>query len=414
MNARARTLIAAALVLGIASGPTVAHAAPASASASASASATAGVAAAPVFTAPPDAVALRKALAGVGARSGEATAALVRVGGTSGGWRGSAGVADLRTGRGPIEDARFRAGSVTKTFTAAVVLQLAAEGRVDLDRPVQRYLPGLLPAGRGGFEPVSVRQLLNYTSGIPAGEGPGDSFEEQYAHRFDVVDPHTLIATAAAKGPEFRPGEKQHYLNIDYTILAVLIEKLTGTSYEQALSDRVLRPLGLRDTSIPARTQNRIPGPHHHGYQAVARPGGGTSLVDVTDWNSSSNWAAGDLISTTADLEKFTVALFSGKVVPKAQLEEMFTVPEVADFESGEEAVHTAGMKRFVLPDGTVAYGKTGSRYGYSTVIGGTRDLSRTLVYSVNSTDAKGADMNKVAFAIVTAAFTRPAATPGA
>ncbi|MFD5547858.1 serine hydrolase domain-containing protein [Streptomyces goshikiensis] len=408
MNARARTFIAAALVLGIASGPAVARAAPASASASS------GVQAPPVFSTPPDAVALRKALAGVGARSEEATAALVRVGGTSGVWRGGAGVADVRTGRGPVAGARFRAGSVTKTFTAAVVLQLAAEGRVDLDGPVQRYLPGLLPAGPGGFEPISVRQLLNHTSGIPAGDGRETPFEEQYAHRFDVVDPHALIAAAAAKGPEFRPGSRQHYLNIDYTVLAVLVEKLTGASYEEALSARILRPLGLRDTSVPGRAQSRIPGPHHHGYQAVRQPGGGTSLVDVTDWNSSASWAAGDLISTTADLEKFTVALFGGKVVPKAQLEEMFTVPAVKDFETGEDAVRTAGMQRFVLPDGTVAYGKTGSRYGYSTLIGGTRDLSRTLVYSVNSTDAKGPATKGVTLGIIMAAFTKPASSPAA
>ncbi|MFE2142331.1 serine hydrolase domain-containing protein [Streptomyces sp. NPDC059456] len=401
MKVRTRALIATALVLGIAAGPAVAHAAPAAVPVSAR------DAAPPVYTTAPDAAALRKAIAGVGPGNADATAALVRVGGTSGRWVGSSGVADVRTGRKAIDDARFRAGSVTKTFTAAVVLQLAAEGRVDLDGPVQQYLPGLLPSGPKGFEPVSVRQLLNYTSGIQPAEGPGDSFEAQYAHRFDVVDPHALIAEAVAKGPEFRPGEKQHYLNIDYTVLAVLIEKLTGTTYEQALSARILKPLGLHHTSVPARGENRIPGPHHHGYQAVDGPGGGSTLVDVTDWNSSSNWAAGDLISTTADLEKFTQALFAGRVVPKAQLEEMFTVPAVKDFDSGEDAVQTAGLKRFVLPDRTVVYGKTGSRYGYSTVIGGARDLSRTLVYSVNSTDAKGQDMNKVAYGIVMAAFAR-------
>ncbi|MEV0987249.1 serine hydrolase domain-containing protein [Streptomyces sp. NPDC049949] len=407
MDVRTRTLIATALALGIAAGPTVARAAPAPAPGAVTARVSAGTAAPPLYTSPPDAAALRKAIAGVGADDKDATAALVRVGGTSGRWAGSSGVADVRTRRKAFEEARFRAGSVTKTFTAAVVLQLAAEGKVDLDRPVQQYLPGLLPSGPGGFEPISVRQLLNYTSGIPAAEGPGDSFEAQYAHRFDVVDPHTLIAQAVSKGPEFRPGERQHYLNIDYTVLGVLIEKLTGTSYEQALSARILRPLGLHGTSVPSRTENRIAGPHHHGYQAVAKPGAGTSLVDVTEWNSSSNWAAGDLISTTADLERFTEALFAGRVVPEAQLEEMFTVPAVTDFESGEDAVQTAGMKRFALADGTVVYGKTGSRFGYSTVIGGARDLSRTLVYSVNSTDAKGLDMNRVAYGIVAAAFAR-------
>lgn len=399
MKARTRTLVAAAVVLGIAAGPVAAaQAAPAQAPVSARVTA-------PVFSTAPDAAALRKAIEGVGPQNKDATAALVRVGGTSGSWRGSAGVADVRSRRAAVEDARFRAGSVTKTFTAAVVLQLAAEGRVDLDRPVQDYLPGLLP----GFEPVKVRQLLDYTSGLRSADGPGDAFEDEYAHRFDLVDPHALIANAVAKGPEFRPGEKQRYSNIHYTVLGVLIEKLTGTTYEKAVGDRIIKPLGLRHTSFPARTQNRIPGPYNHGYQAVRQPDGSRSLVDVSDWNSSSNWAAGDLISTTADLERFTTALFGGRVVPGAQLELMFTVPDVPDAESttGGRAVQTAGLKEFVLPDGTKLYGKTGSRYGYSTVIGGTRDLSRTLVYSVNSTDAKGRDMNAVAYGIIGAAFAK-------
>ncbi|MFJ8212390.1 serine hydrolase domain-containing protein [Streptomyces sp. NPDC096033] len=399
MKARTRTLVAAALVLGIAAGPVAAaQAAPARTQ-----TPVAAPVPSPVFSAPPDAAALRKAIAGVGPQNKDATAALVRVGGTSGSWRGSAGVADVRDGRAAVEEARFRAGSVTKTFTAAVVLQLAAEGKVDLDRPVQDYLPGLLP----GFEPVKVRQLLNYTSGLRSADGPGDAFEDEYAHRFDLVDPHALIANAVAKGPESTPGKQQRYSNIHYTVLGVLIEKLTGTTYEKAVGERIIKPLGLRHTSFPSRTQNRIPGPYNHGYQAVQAADGSRSLVDVSDWNSSSNWAAGDLISTTADLERFTVALFGGRVVPKAQLEEMFTVPDVPDAETGKHAVQTAGMKEFVLPDGTKLYGKTGSRYGYSTVIGGTRDLSRTLVYSVNSTDAKGRDMNAVASGIIGAAFAK-------
>ncbi|MFD6873119.1 MULTISPECIES: serine hydrolase domain-containing protein [unclassified Streptomyces] len=400
MNATTRTLIAAALVMGIASGPAVAaHAATTPAPSVVSAAADR-----PVFSTPPDAAALERAIAGLGAQHEHATAALVRVGGTSGEWRGASGVADVRTGRPAITDGRFRAGSVTKTFTSAVVLQLAAEGRLRLDGTVQEYLPGLLP---GSFKPVTVRQLLNYTSGIRPADHPGDTFEAAYAHRFDVEDPRAMIANAVAKGPEFDPGTKQHYLNIDYTVLGVLIEKVTGTSYEKAVTARILKPLGLRDTSLPSRTQTRIPGAHNRGYQAVPLPDGGRKLVDVSVWGSSWEWAAGDLISTTADLERFTKALFGGRLVPKAQLEEMFTVPAVTDFETGRPAELTAGMKRFVLPGGKEAWGKTGGRHGYNTVIGGTRDLSRTLVYSVNSTDAKGRNMNKVAEAIVYAAFAK-------
>lgn len=122
---------------------------------------------------------------------------------------------------------------MTKTFTSAVVLQLVAEGRVELDRPVEDYLPGLFP---DSFEkPVTVRQLLNYTSGIRSADGP-DSFAEEWEQRFDVTDPREQIAGALAKGPEFLAGTAQHYLNINYTILGVLIEKLTGTTYERAVS----------------------------------------------------------------------------------------------------------------------------------------------------------------------------------
>ncbi|MEU8776403.1 serine hydrolase domain-containing protein [Streptomyces sp. NPDC048606] len=400
MRATTRTLIAAALVVGIGAGP-VAGAQAASGRAGVAAGASAPAPQPSVVT-PPNAAALEKAIAGLGADHADATAALVRVGGTGGSWRGASGVADVRTGRAAIAEGRFRAGSVTKTFTAAVVLQLVAEGRIRLEGTVQEYLPGLLPAS---FKPVTVRQLLNYTSGIRPADSPGDTFADAYAHRFDVEDPRRMIANAVAKGPEFDPGTRQHYLNIDYTVLGVLIEKVTGTSYEKALTARILEPLGLRDTSLPGRTQTRIPGPHNHGYQAVTSPDGTRKLVDVSVWGSSWEWAAGDLISTTADLERFTKALFGGRVVPARQLEEMFTVPAVPDVTTGAPADQTAGLRRFVLADGTVAWGKTGGRHGYNTAIGATRDLSRTLVYSVNSTDAKGRDMNKVAFGIVSAAF---------
>ncbi|MFG2976673.1 serine hydrolase domain-containing protein [Streptomyces sp. NPDC048331] len=397
MKARTRTLIAAALVLGIASGPVVAHAAPAPAPAGV-------VTLAPHFCAPPNAAALERAIAGLGPENKDATAAVVRVGGTSGGWRGGSGVADIVTGRAAVEQGRFRAGSVTKTFTAAVVLQLAAEGRVDLDGPVRRYLPGTVPDSYGA---VTVRQLLNHTSGIPAADGPGDSFQAQWEHRFDVTDPHDQLADALAKKREFAPGTAQHYLNINYTVLGVLVEKVTGTSYEEAVGRRILRPLGLRQTSFPSRTQTGIPGPHNRGYQAIVGADGSRELRDVTEWNSSDRWAAGDIISTSADLERFTGALFSGRVVPAAQLEEMFTVPRVKDFTDGRNATMSAGLSRIALPDGTVVWGKSGSRYGYTTGMGATRDLSRTLVYSVNSTDAKSQDTNPVALGIVMAAFAR-------
>ncbi|MFJ9246992.1 serine hydrolase domain-containing protein [Streptomyces sp. NPDC101776] len=378
---RTATVLTASLVLALAAGPLAAPAFAVSPPATAR------------QTTGPDAIALRAALAGL--PDADATAALVRVGGTDGSWRGIAGVHDLESGAAADPDARFRAGSTTKVVTAATVLRLAAQGKVDLDTPVQHYLPGLLTTA---FEPVSVRQLLNHTSGIRAGDGFGDAFEDQYAHRFDTLTPRQVVASAVAKGPEFRPGEQQDYLNINYTILGLLIEKVTGHSYATEATRLVLRPAGLRDTYFPG-TDPRILGPHNHGYQAVQRPDGTTEFVDVTDWNQADRWAAGDMISTTADLERLITALFRGRIVPRPQLREMFTVPAGI-----EGASYSAGLQRFEY-GGTVYWIKSGARYGYSTAVAATRDLSRTLVYSVGSTDAKGESMNAVAMRIALAAL---------
>ncbi|CAL9435126.1 IS4 family transposase MICBce1 [Streptomyces sp. enrichment culture] len=341
----------------------------------------------------PDTVALSAALEDV--PNAHATAALVRIGGTDGVWRGSAGVRDLVSGRAADPDGRFRAGSTTKVVTAAVVLDLAAEGRIDLNRPVQHYLPGLLGPE---FRPVTVRQLLNHTSGIQPGDGLGSTVEEEYAHRFDTLTPERVVASAVAKGPEFRPGKRQHYLNINYTILGLLIEKVTGHSYASEATWRVLRPAGMRDTYFPG-TGPRIDGPHNRGYQVMPRPDGTTRLVDVTEWNQADRRAAGDMISTTADLERLVDSLFRGRIVPRPQLREMFRVPAHI-----EGATYSAGLQRFEY-EGRVYWFKSGGRYGYSTGIGATRDLSRTVVYSVNDTAAKDESGNPVVDGIVAAAL---------
>ncbi|WP_020138791.1 serine hydrolase domain-containing protein [Streptomyces sp. 351MFTsu5.1] len=342
----------------------------------------------------PDAEALRAAIAGL--PDADATAALVRVGGRDGRWRGSAGVHDLESGRPADPDARFRAGSTTKVVTAATVLRLAAEGRIDLEGPVQDCLPGLLGSR---FRPVTVRQLLNHTSGIPAGDGLGTTFEEVYARRFETLDPQRVAASAGAKEPEFCPGRRQHYLNINYTFLGLLIERVTGRSYASEAARLVLAPAGMRDTYFPG-TDPRILGPHNRGYQAVRRADGTTELLDVTEWNQADRFAAGDMISTTADLERLLTGLFRGRIVPRPLMKELFAVP--ADITGASYSA--GGLQRFES-GGTVYWVKTGGRYGYNSAIAGTCDLRRTTVYSVNSTDAKSEDANPVVGRIVAAAL---------
>ncbi|MFF5969047.1 serine hydrolase domain-containing protein [Streptomyces collinus] len=387
MKMRTSLLAAAVLVAGLAVGPS---ALPAAASAPAASTA-----------APSPGPALEAAIAGL--PRADATAALVRVGGKEGTWHGSSGVHDLKTGRPADPAARFRAGSVTKVFTAAVALQLAQEGRLDLDRSARSYLPELIPASYGT---VTVRQLLNHTHGIPAPDFPATTVEEAYANRFRVHDPEDMVRSATAKKREFAPGERQHYLNIGYTVTGLLIERVTHDSYERQVSRRVLGPLGLRNTYFPGAGP-RIAGPHNHGYQTMRLDDGTTGLRDVSVWGSTDGWAAGDIISTTADLERFTTALFKGRVVRGPLLEEMFTLPEVTDFGTGEPAAYSVGLSMKVL-GGREVWGKTGGRWGYNAAIASTRDGSRTLVYSVNATDAKGQGMNRTAETIMVAAYGRP------
>ncbi|MGW6013144.1 serine hydrolase domain-containing protein [Streptomyces sp. NPDC055210] len=396
VRARARTACAALVVLGLTAGP-VAGTALAASPPTASVRQAAGPDAGERDTGRPGAVdpatgrALRAALAGL--PDDDATAALVRVSGTDGVWRGSAGVHDLPSGREALADGRFRAGSTTKVVTAAVVLQLAAEGRVDLDGHVQTYLPSLLPKT---FEPITVRQLLTFTSGLKPGSSLGDVDGEGYERRYETLTPEEVVAASVAQGPAFRPGERQNYSNIDYTVLGLLVEKVTGDSYEHQATVRVLRPAGMRHTSFPGGPDPRIHGPHNRGYQLLADG----RLVDATEWNMSDRWAAGDMISTTADLERLLHALFRGRLVPRPLLDkEMFTLPDVPG------ATMSAGLQRFDLGNGTILWLKSGARPGYGTLVAATRDLSRTLVYSVNATDAKSEDMNPVAERIVRAAF---------
>ncbi|GAA0419183.1 serine hydrolase domain-containing protein [Streptomyces luteireticuli] len=332
----------------------------------------------------------------------QATGAQLRVGGSAGHWYGTAGVADRRTGAPIRQDDAFRAGSITKVFVATVVLQLSAEGRVDLDGPVQDYLPELRAKG---YAPIKVSQLLDHTSGLPSENGPEKNTPEQILqHRYDRWTPRTILATLPDRTMKFTPGTKQEYRGINYVLASMLIEKVTGKPYGKAIGERVLRPLGLRHTSFPG-DDPRIHGPHVHGYQAMSD---GT-LKDATEYNQSEAWGEGELISTTGDLERFVTALFTpGRLLPKAALEKMFTTPgDDVRMTNGSPASYGMGLQK-VTVNGVTMWGKTGERYGYNSAVTATKDLRRTVAYSWNPThrdDSQGRMVLRIANAV-----TKPAA----
>ncbi len=306
------------------------------------------------------------------------TAAQVRVSGSAGRWYGTAGVAERDTGRAVRARDTFRIGSITKVFVATVVLQLAAEGRVAVEAPIQRHLPGLLPAG---FPPITVLQLLNHTSGLPDEEGTPDlSTPEAVArHRYDRWTPRQLVALLPPGPMKFTPGRKQEYRGINYVLLALLIERLTGRPYGEVVADRILRPLGLHHTCVPGNDP-RIHGPHVHGYMKMTDG----SLLDITDFDQSAAWGEGEMISTTGDLDRFLTALFSGELLPSRELDRMFTLPpEEVRMVDGTPARYAAGLQT-VMVNGITFWGKTGEGFGYASAMVATRDQQRRAVLSFN------------------------------
>jgi D-alanyl-D-alanine carboxypeptidase len=337
--------------------------------------------------------ALEAAIAGL--PDGEVSGALVQVRGSAGEWTGTSGIGDVRTGRGVPANGRFRIGSMTKTFTAAAALQLVARHRLDLHRTVQSYLPGVLPAS---YPPIEVGQLMDFTAGIPGIKIDHKDPDWFLPHRFDTWTPRQLVDLATKDAPmEFAPGTMQHYGNIDYLVLGMVIEKVTGHPYGDAIRDGILRPLHLTATVVPGRDP-RIHGPHAHGYEAVTPD----HWVDVTDANPTFQWAAAEMISNAPDLDRFLVALVSGRLLPPAQTAQLFRIPAVPAYETGEPATYGRGLEKLVV-DGQVFWGKSGDRPGYNNGMGTTPDLSRRLVYSINTLHMGGATMPAMAQRIVLA-----------
>jgi D-alanyl-D-alanine carboxypeptidase len=251
-----------------------------------------------------------------------AVGALAEVRDEHGVWRGTSGVAELGTTRPVPVHGRFRAGSITKTFLATVVLQLADEGRLRLDDTVDAWLPGEVPDG----DRITVRQLLNHTSGLydivrtlPLPPKP-----EVLDNRWRTWTPAELVARAVANPPTFEPpGSAFAYSNTNYTVLGQIVREAIGRPYGREIERRVIRPLRLRDTSVPG-TSTRIPGPHPHGYVPIEQ-NGEISLVDYTEMNPSVFGAGGEMISTTKDLNRFFAALLGGRLLPARLLDEMRT-----------------------------------------------------------------------------------------
>lgn len=318
------------------------------------------------------------------------TAAQLRIGGTAGHWRGTSGVADIRTRR-PVRAAdKVRVGSITKVFVAPVVLQLVAEGRIELDTPVRRVLPGLLPER---YAAVTVAHLLNHTSGLPdhVGIPEPQTAEEVFQHRFDHWTPREWVATATHGPLKFAPGTRQEYRGINYVLAALIIDTVTGRPYGEAVEARILRPLRLANTVVPG-DDPRIRGRHVHGYLKMADGG----LRDITVYDNSSVRGDGDMISTTGDVDRMLTALFSGELLPPGLLRLMFTLPpDDVRMLDGSPARYSTGLQQATV-NGITWWGKTGETYGYKNAAFSTRDQRRRFVLAYHPTTARNGEESQM------------------
>ena len=239
------------------------------------------------------------------------------------------GCAKLGETAKPPTNGHVRIGSNTKTFTATLVLQLVAEGKIGLDAPVADYLPEF-----GLDRRITVRMLLQHTSGVFnfTGEYYDDGTfapgipatiagQEWVDNRFKTYRPEELVRLALSKPARFEPGTDWSYSNTNYVLARLLIEKVTGRSFAEEMQRLILGPLGLSDTVVPD-TSPEIPEPHAHAYYRY-EDAGQQKTVDVTRQNPSWISTGGDMISTTQDLHTFISALMGGKLLPAPLLAEM-------------------------------------------------------------------------------------------
>jgi D-alanyl-D-alanine carboxypeptidase len=265
------------------------------------------------------------------------------------------GVADRVGERALGTGDRIRIGSVTKTFTAVVLLQLVDEGRIRLDTPVDTYLPGLLPDKR-----ITVRHVLSHRSGLYdyadtlfSRSVPG--FEEV---RDKVFTYGQLMDLSLAKPLTDEPGAVHAYSNTNFVVAGMLIEKITKKSVATAYQDRVIKPLKLTETYY-VHPKNTIPGKFSRGYMTADSTG---RKIDSTLQTASWAQSAGALVSGAKDLNKFLSALVKGRLTSAAQLTQMLRWTPVNSTQA-----YGLGLRRRDLSCGVSVYGHTGTVQGYYT-----------------------------------------------
>jgi D-alanyl-D-alanine carboxypeptidase len=290
----------------------------------------------------------------------------------------AAGFADLRTGEILTVDDRFRIGSVTKIFVAALILQLVAEGLLDLDGDAAPFAEG-----------ITIRQLLNHTSGLQDWVGDIVEFFEPYRgdpdHRFGLT-PHEQLKLVLDKPREFAPGEGWAYHGSNYLVLGLAAEQTTGMTLRDALRERVLEPLSLERTDF---VEGPLRGDCARGYLPADNPllPGAAGPVDVTEIDVPFHAAGGGVVSTPAEIASMLRAQLRGEFLPDRLRTEMLRAVE-SDWQETDRyglgiGEITALMGRQRSPCGP-AWGHIGFSLGYTALALSSEDGERQVVICAN------------------------------
>ncbi len=291
-----------------------------------------------------------------------------------GSWTTAMGTSNLKT-QAPLNvESHMRIGSITKTFTATVILRLVEEHKLQLDDPVSKYHLNV-PNGVH----ITIREMLNMTSGLFNYTEDGGFLQSLIADPERAWSPRELLTIAFSHQPYFAPGQGWYYSNTNYIVLGLLIEQITGMPIEEIFQQDIFKPLGMVNTSFPRRTSAAIPDPHPHGYVFAS---GVTTPFDVTYWNPSWGWAAGSAISTLHDLKIWARALATGQLLSATMQKERFSWIDIGTW-VGKEARYGLGVADF---GGVI--GHNGAIPGFQSFIGYVPEKEATIIVLTNISDA--------------------------
>ena len=294
-------------------------------------------------------------------------------------WVGAAGVADLETKTPLKKSDRFRIGSITKTFVAVVMLQLYESREISLEDTIADWLPAEISEQIPNGEKITIRQLLNHTSGL---DDFGEDFFEDFFERPDNNwTAQKVIEYLYGLEPLAAPGKEFYYSNSNYILLELIVEEVTGNSLAQELRDRIYRPLGLNNTFMEVK--ENIPGGFVSGYDDWDEDGTRENMTELEPWGLGD----GGMISTASDLATFLEGLFV-----KQQLLSPETLDEMLDFIEDDEGDQYGLGISSIETDWGEAIGHSGSTGGFLSTMFYLPDRDIKVIVLTNSADAGSPD----------------------